>query len=83
MPRIEIPAFTGGLVTRVSEEDLKSNQLAEATNITISKTIGAIETRRGLELWDSLSFLSDMNIFWQNIFETSGMVVRSGEDLHD
>jgi len=82
MPRIEIPAFTGGLVTRVSEEDLKPNQLSEATNITISKTIGAIETRRGLELWDSLSFLSDMNIFWQNIFASSGMVIRSGEDLY-
>jgi len=82
MPRVEIPSFTGGLVTRVSDEDLKPNQLTDALNIDVSKTIGATETRRGLELWDSLSFLSDMNIFYQNIFASSGLVIRSGTKLY-
>lgn len=81
--KIELRGFAGGLILKISPEDINKNQLQDAENITCTEIGGVIKTRRGLEEWESTVFSGDINIYFQELFDTTGLIIRADETLYD
>jgi len=81
--KIELRGFAGGLILKISPEDINKNQLQDAENVTCTEIGGVIKTRRGLEEWDSTVFSGDINIYYQELFDTKGLIIRADENLYD
>lgn len=81
--KIELRGFAGGLILKISPEDINKNQLQGAENVTCTEIGGVIKTRRGLEEWNTSVFSGDINIYYQELFDTKGLIIRAGETLYD
>ena len=81
--KIELRGFAGGLILKITPEDINKNQLQDAENVTCTEIGGVIKTRRGLTEWDSTVFSGDINLYYQELFDTKGLIIRAGEPLRD
>ena len=81
--KVEVSGFTGGLVRKPSEEDLKPNQLVKATNVSVTDEPGCLKTRRGRIKALARAFAGDLDIYYQNVFSTEGLIIRDGQNLWD
>lgn len=74
--------FTGGLVLRPTPDELKGHQSQDAENCDFVREVGAVMPRRGIDKYYSRNLSAD-EVFWQNVLDTPGPIVRAVERLYD
>lgn len=83
MARIELKTFTGGLVLKPAADDLRPEQLQDAQNVDITIQPGTINVRRGIDKAFTTSYGSEIDLFWADVLDTAGLLIRSDDTLYD
>lgn len=83
LKRVDIMGFTKGLVIKSSPEDLNPNQVQDAEDVEFTLEPGAAVTRRGVTRYSDEGYTGNVDIYYQNIFSTSGLIIRADTTLAD